>query len=508
VTGRPSRRIAFGFLAAVVLAGCGSTVPAARRGTAAGSTSRSDTGLNGASPVDGGTPAAGGTTPSAPSAAANATKRTGSDTRIGGRQAGSSTTNGPGVTDSTITIGVTYYQSARAANAALGASNIDTGDPIAATRILVRDINSRGGIAGRKVELLLFSVDPQSSTPYATTAQVECTYFTQDHKVFALIDGTPAADPRACLEKSGVTYLGGSLLKNFLYPHEFDVYSAGTARVFAALVPALAEQGWFSPWDRLAGGPGTARAKVGIVTVDDPRESAIVDGVLLKGLRAAGYAPSPDDVIRVTPPGGFSDDGAVVAQIDNAVLKLNADGVDHVILDDNNGSLALLFNNYAYSQHYLPRYGGTSGNAWQLMLSAHNIQAATLAGAIGIGWQPIFDLPFEGGDGPASNPARHRCLALFSSNGMPAGDAGTAGGLAEGCDVAFFLPAAFQGYRGPVNANVTLQRVNALGASYQLASGLASRFAPDQHDGTGGFSAMRFDTGCSCMKYIGSTRPL
>jgi hypothetical protein len=503
-----SRRIAVGFLAGVVLAGCGSTVPAERRGTAAGAARQSDTGLTAESPVDGATTSAGGTAPTARSAAAGAARQVGPDARSGGGRAGVSSANGPGVTDSTITIGVTYYQNARAANAALGASNVDTGDPIAATRILFRDINSHGGIAGRKVELLLFSMDPQSSTPYATTAQVECTYFTQDHKVFAVVDGTPAADARACLEKSGVTYLGGSLLKNFLYPHEFDVYSAGTARVFAALVPALSEQGWFSPWDRLTGGPGTTRAKLGIVTVDDPRQAAIVDGVLLKGLRAAGYAPSPDDVIRVTPAGGFTDDGAVVAQVDNAVLKLNADGVDHVILDDNNGSLALLFNNYAYSQHYLPRYGGTSGNAWQVLLSANNIQPSTLAGAIGIGWQPIFDLPFEGGDGPASNPARHRCLTLFESNGMPAGNAATAGGLAEGCDVVYFLPAVFQGYRGPVNANVTLQRANALGASYQLASGLASRFAPDQHDGAGGFSAMRFDSGCSCMKYLGATRPL
>src|SRR5207302_6877331 len=165
--------------------------------------------------------------------------------------------------------------------------------------------------------------DPQSSTPYPAEAQALCTNFTQDHEVFAVIDGTPAADARACLEKSGVSYLGGSLTKNYLYPHEYDVYTAATDRVFAALVPSLSQQGWFGSWDKVRGGPGVTPAKVGIVTVDDPRQNAAVDGVLIKALRDAGHAPSPSDVIRITPPGGFADDGAVVAQINNAALKLN-----------------------------------------------------------------------------------------------------------------------------------------------------------------------------------------
>jgi hypothetical protein len=415
--------------------------------------------------------------------------------------------NGPGVTDTSITIGVTYYQNASAANAALGARDVDTGDPVAATRLLVKDINAHGGVAGRKLEILLFPVDPQSSTPYAAEAQALCTHFTQDHKVFAVVDGTPAADARACLEQHGVAYIGGTLLKNFLYPHEFDPYSAGTARVYAALVPALLAQNWFAPWDRVRGAPGTTRAKVGIVTVDDPRQTAIIDNVLVKGLRDAGYAPDPDNVIRITPPGGFTDDGAVVAQIDNAALKLNADGVDHVILDDNNGSLALLFTNYAFSQRYFPRYGGTSGNAWQVLLSTHNIQPDTLRGAIGIGWQPLFDLPYQNGDGAYSNAARHACLKLFADNGMAATDAATAGGQAEGCDVVYFLPAAFGDYRGPVNAAVFKERAEALGTTYPLASGLGSRFGRDQHDGAGGFAVMRFDAACSCVSYVGAPRP-
>jgi len=116
-------------------------------------------------------------------------------------------TDGPGLTKTTISIGITYYQSAKAANAALGARGVDTGDPVAASRVLVAAINGSGGIAGRRVVPLFYAIDPQSAQPYASEAQAECSYFSEDHHVFAVLDGTPAADARACLAKHGVAVL-------------------------------------------------------------------------------------------------------------------------------------------------------------------------------------------------------------------------------------------------------------------------------------------------------------
>src|SRR5439155_3417122 len=121
-------------------------------------------------------------------------------------------TSGPGVTATTITLGVTYYQSAQAANAALGAAYSE-GDPVALTTTLIKAINASGGIAGRHVKVLTFGVDPQSPQPYASEAQAMCSYFTQDHEVFAVLSGTPALDATACLARKGVAVLGGELLK-------------------------------------------------------------------------------------------------------------------------------------------------------------------------------------------------------------------------------------------------------------------------------------------------------
>ena len=416
--------------------------------------------------------------------------------------------NGPGVTDTTITIGVTYYQSAASANAAFGASGVNLGDPVLGTKILVKAINDSGGVAGRRLQALFYAVDPQASTPYAIEGQAVCTYFTQDHHVFAMIDGAPAADARKCLQKHGVAYLGGSLIKPSLWGNEVDAYATELPRMFATLVPGLASLGWFSPWNSVTASAGTLRAKVGIVTSDSPDDNHAVDGVLVPALRAVGYAPNPGDIIRITPPQGFGDDGAVAAAIDAAVLKLNSDGVDHVILNDGNGSLSLLFNTYAYSQNYFPRYGGSSGNAWQVFLSAGDLQPKTLNGALGIGWQPLFDVPYGKGDGPEPNAARHRCFAIFRAGGTPHTDAASAGGQAEGCDVAFLLPTLFTGYKGPLNLDVFLARVNALGTSYQLSSAFGSRFSSTQHAGIGEYKAMAFTASCKCIRYTGSMRPM
>lgn len=507
-----ARRAAGIFASVIVLAGCGSTV-APTGGTtdvAVGartlSVQQPKASNDGATRVGGsGSPAAGTAVPLSASHGVGA--HAGGTVTSAGRLTTVNTpgTSGPGVSASTITIGVTYYQSARSANAALGAKGVDTGDPVAGTRILIDWINKVGGVAGRRLVPVFYGVDPQSATPYATEAQAECTDFTEDNKVLAVIDGTPALDARACLAQHGVADFRGSMITAAIAPNEVDAYTTTVSRAFTAMVSALSRDSWFGGWNRVTAQPGAMHAKTGIVTPDSIDENRAVDQVLIPALRAAGYAPDPADVIRIAAPGGFGDDGATVAAIDNAVLKLNADGVDHVILNDDNGSLSLLFNNYAYSQGYFPRYGGTSGNAWQVLLAAGDIQPETLRGAMGIGWQPLFDVPYGNtqGDGAFDNAARRSCFNIFHRGGMPHANATTAGADAEGCDVMLLLPTLFHGYAGPINLQTLLNRVNALGSSYLLASGFASWFAPDQHDGTGAFATMHFVDACRCVQYSG-----
>lgn len=85
----------------------------------------------------------------------------------------------PGVTDDTIKVGVTYPDFE-----ALGDSvNINHGDYEGAYQAVADDINARGGINGRQLELSFAPVDPSSPTSTDAT----CTQLTQDDQVFVAI---------------------------------------------------------------------------------------------------------------------------------------------------------------------------------------------------------------------------------------------------------------------------------------------------------------------------------
>lgn len=412
---------------------------------------------------------------------------------------------GPGVTATTITIAATYYESGSNANKALGA-NIDTGDPVASSRILIDHINKTGGIAGRQVKLSPYAVDPQSSVPYATQAQQVCTRFTQDIKVIAVINGTPAADFRDCLGKHGVAVFSGSILGSELAPNEFAVMTVVQQRAYAALVPSLQSLGWFSGWDIRNSRAGSAKVKVGIVMVDAPEDNRAVNGVLIPALRRAGHAPDNADVIRITPPQGFGDTGNSAAAIQNAVLKLNSHQVSHVILDDSNASLSLFFNTFANTQGYFPRYAGTSGNGWQVLLSSGSLPKRTLNGAMGIGWLPLFDVPVRG-NGDHANAARLKCFDIYRKAGMPATDGVSAAGQATSCDVAFFIRA---GLDAAAKRSLTLagltEGVNGLGRTFASASSIGTSFSKIKHDGAGTYLGLAFDSGCECFTYKGAVK--
>jgi hypothetical protein len=501
--------LAFGLVCALVcaLAGCGTTVS----GQAARTLDARSGGVGGPGPIAvvGGAGAASGGASSTGQGSTGGVglpaQRDAAASASGG-VGGAVDANGPGVTATTIAIGVAYFQNANAANSAIGGKGIQVSDPTATARAIVGDVNGHGGIGGRRVVPLFFSVDPQSATPYANEAQAECSYFAEDHKVLAVIDGTQAVGSlaRPCLQQHGVAFItDNSVVVSSLTANEVDPDTIVWARLFATLVPSLARQGWFGGWDKTTGSAGVGRARTGIVTADQPALNRAVDQVLIPSLRREGYAPASDDVIRIAPPSGFSDDAATVAAIDNAALKLNADGVDHVILTDSNGSISLLFNNYAYSQHYLPRYGGSSGNFWQSLLAAGDIQPQTLAGAQGIGWSPVLDLPYSGGDGPLPNATRGHCLAVMRAAGQPPTSATVAASELVACDAFSLLRTALAGL-ATINEATLFDRVDGIGGAFQPGLSVADAFTSGQHDGIAAGYDFAFDSSCGCFAYHGT----
>jgi len=414
-----------------------------------------------------------------------------------------------GVTASTITIGVQYAGDATQGNAAAGASHIQLADPTKTTDILVNEINAHGGVAGRKLQVSYFVTQDDSATPYATQAQSECADFTQDHPAFLVIDTDLSVTifARPCLARAGVPEIiigqAFSSSRDYAqYPLEVDPQLFSFERIYATLIPTLASENWFTPWNRITGAAAaTGKAKCGVVSFDYGSFANVLGSTVLPGLRSEGCPVAAADVIEVTTPASSGEDGATVSQIQGAVLKLDQDGVDHVILLDPNGSLDLFFLNDAYSQRYFPRYGGTSGNLWQTLIGSGDVQPQTLNGAEGIGWIPLLDVPYTS-QGAEATPARSSCFQLMRNNGNPPTAGSTAFQLAASCDVFFFVQHTLDRVHRRITPAEYLSAVNSTG-QFTSAETRDLTLGAQQHDGITDFWDMSYSSNCQCVVYRG-----
>ena len=520
------QRGAIAVLLALTAAACGSTVQqTGSRGAAGGSQQGGGEGGLDAGSVPGGATSgdqsAGGiASGTATGGGSSATARRSGSTNSASASAGSGIAgtgaagNGPGVDAKTVNVGIAYAVNSSAANAAIGANGVTQGDTKAEEQALIDDINAHGGFAGRKVVPVWHEYDAKSTASADAQEQAACDDYTQDHETFAVMDS--ARDPLlACLDKRGGLVVDSPLSASdgarfTRFPYYVEVASMNLDRSAAALAPALGTQGWSAGWDASLGQPRSQKAKVGIVAYDYPTFAHAVDQVLVPGLAKVGLAPDAADVRRVTWLQSNSDAGAVAAAISSAVLKFRQDGVDHVIVFDERGLLTLLFLKTAQSQHYFPRYGWTSQNGPQTFLDAGDVQPQQLVGSMGIGWLPQLDItPSQNLDnGPYSNDARRRCVALYRSKGISFPDTNAEAGGLDICTQFWFFQAVGNALgTGPINRGRFMAAVERLGSSFQGAGSLGLRFGPGQHDGIAVYRHYAYDAGCSCMQYKSGNIP-
>lgn len=113
-----------------------------------------------------------------------------------------------GVTADTITIGVTYLDIDQLVE--LGFSPATWGDQELVIQALTDDINERGGINGRRVEVLMDKYNPIG----ATEAEAACLRLTEDNEVFAILFGFlgPAEVANTCIVGTQETVLVGGTI--------------------------------------------------------------------------------------------------------------------------------------------------------------------------------------------------------------------------------------------------------------------------------------------------------
>ena len=396
----------------------------------------------------------------------------------------------PGITATTISIGAMTATGAANFQKQLGVKGA-SGDQTAMIRSVVDWVNKRGGIAGRKVRLVLYDVPVEQAVSNPSSAyQAACAAFTQDDEVFAVASllSTVPDNFYECVQKSGALVVAVSTPASSRFYRRWDgaFYSPGNpsyTRVLAHSVDALWDAGWL-----------TSSSKVGVVGYDtEDARSTITDG-LLPALKRKGLAITADFYT--------STDTSMAGAYSSGVLRFKSRGVDRVFFAP--GGQPYYFATTAEQSAYRPLYSMSSLEYPALM--ATNVPADQLRGSAGVGWSPGFDLdPASAAKVPT--PGMPQCLEALRGAGQ---DLSTGSTLAIGtwiCDHWFFLRDALAGAPELSRAGFSAA-VDGLGSGFRSASTFRTLFAPGRlRDGAAAYRLNRFDDACSCYRYASPVRP-
>jgi hypothetical protein len=501
---RVLRRAPVALFAATLLAGCGTTVPLAGGTSEVGSLGEATTGSTTGS-QSGLTPSAGGgtgTVGGAGGADASGSARSGAsgDGGVAGTTGSAPSTpppsgvqplSGVGFDAKHVYIGVGTTDDAGSYASGAGI-NVNIGNPKAQAQALINDINRHGGLVGRQIVPIWHDVSTADyNTNPSSTAQAECTDWTQDNHVFAAVNIlTYPENAVACLAQAhtvGVsTTPGGPVVTAMLRRYSPYFYAPGmadTEHLTPAFVDDLVRQNYFTPWDTANGKAGSAPVKIAVLYAADRP-----DLLTLSKQALARHNLTVTDSYEVQ---SASDDG----QLAGVVLKFNTEGITHILT---NGLLSFI-PRVADTQNYRPRYGVSSWDS--LQVAAGTAPARQFAGAVGIGWTPSVDV--DAAHDPGPSVAGRQCLALMRAAGQDTSDRTTAAVMESSCEQFGLLRAALANAVG-LGPTVLRDGVESLGDSFLSTLTFGERFTASRHAGVSAFRPVRFDsTGCSCFTYAG-----
>jgi len=393
-----------------------------------------------------------------------------------------------------LQIGVLDASSPAAATSATGASNPAGVDPVQVTKGFISYYNAHGGMAGRKLQPVEYTIDPTSSS-YESDLSSACAKFTQDNHVKVVASQTGnifSSNYEGCLAKKGVTNLevgnGAPDAKDVRsFPQLFTTASPTVDRRITAQLRGLTQKGLL-----------TRQTPLGVIVEDCPEGTRAYANTLAPLARSLGLTVQRRDVDCVS---GFSDAGAFFAQVGSAVLPFRSAGVARVLFITSFEVAALqAFENQAQAQGWKPTYALSS-----LALTAANAgqyTADALQRMAGVGWIPVVDTT-----GIPHSAATKRCDAIAGAEGITVASQADYAFVYQICDLFAVLNASLVAARGHEEASLLPAGVATAMRSFESAYVLAGRLTltRDQHDAPPVFSVFAYQQQCACFRY--STTP-
>jgi ABC-type branched-subunit amino acid transport system substrate-binding protein len=399
---------------------------------------------------------------------------------------------GPGVNDREIDVGFVIYKDLGATYTAVGVKGVvapaekDTRNFVTT---LLDDINARGGLGGRRLVPLFYSIDISQGT-YASQAQATCSYFTEDHHVFAVFMLYNEIDPSlpACMAKSETIFIdvsNGVAFDNadlqVYAPYVYTPFRVSLTR-FGGVIDEFVAGGFF---DR--------SSKVGLLRFDLPQQQRAEAQVIVPALATHGVKLTDTYVYSYLKQ--TSDLSSIAAQSNNAILKFRSEGIDHVIFLASQGTVPFTFMPAAESQGYRPRYAITSEDL--PMFLASNVPSAQLSGAVGVGWDRTGDVPLAAYPGV---PAWSSCRRIADKAGLPETT------WSFGCDPVYLLQTALE-HSASVSAAGVRSALTEVGTAVPVSVTFSVAF-PQRYDGPALVRLLNFNGGCKCFAYVTTERSL
>jgi hypothetical protein len=409
---------------------------------------------------------------------------------------------GPGITATTITVGIHYIDGAAGSSyaSALGVKGATQGDVPAQAKALQSYVNSHGGLAaGRKLQFVMRAIDYSQSLP--ANSQAACADFTQDHKVYAAFSALEGNYPDdtlvPCLARRGVLTLSGALVpgsnKAMFKRYASYYYAPGQFESVAAAktyIDGLHTAKYFD-----------AGARIGVLYWDLPSFKEALNEGLTPALRE--YGLNVVNARAVAAPQATSDMSRTASDIANATLRFMTDDIDHVLFLDSGGGLAQYFMLSAQNQRYAPRYGLSSDS--NLPLLEANANPGQLKRSLAVGWQPTLDV--SGAKLPHT-PAARTCDGIMSAAGIKPASGLDHWVMYRLCSGVFFLQKTLRsasawsldGFRSAVERLGRPAETNAVG--------YAEHYGPGKSWGADAYRTLAFQDACACFAYTSGDLPV
>ena len=281
------------------------------------------------------------TAPSSGSAAGGSSTSAASGSGSGPTPVGAASTSSRGVTGSAVNVVFPVVALNSLAGEEGFAEDAEYGEQTKAIQLFVKQINTSGGINGRRIKAIITSYDPTNESQMRSLCK---TWTEGSPAAFAVLDGLGAwtGDNQLCVTQEGHTPLIGQWTTVTNWTNEGSPYLWWTGPDQAAVLQAVVD--WGLSADLLGG-----THVVGVVAGDRASDQVALHQYLLPDLSAAGVTPVVK-VIASNP----SDSATTNSQAPLIVQQFRSAGVTSVIpLVAFNAFYPLL--QAETSQQYFPR---------------------------------------------------------------------------------------------------------------------------------------------------------